>query len=291
MAEQVNPQTLQEIRGQLAADLPYDIESMFRETEGFSVRRANKAKIKQIRNCEERLRSGLLEPDEQIKFVAQGQTPGILEQLFIGVLVQFLNLHMFFFTTKRILIVNGSTGGKPYDSMWQIRYEWIRNLSQFLTTVTFEYIDGSKKRFLFRGRDRKNMEAITRELKDGYGGAENALEFVDQVQNLCPRCYKGQQPKEYKCRFCGQLSCTPTGAAWRSAILPPWGSLYLKHRMLAVMEVGGEVVIWGLVGLGIATGKPESIAIGAVIFALDRVVDVPLSAYMAKKGLIPTDSQ
>lgn len=251
--------------------LPVDRAACFSNEKGEPSDKVQKRQIKSLGKVGPFLQK-ILEPQESILYAAPAVAPiSALEQFFKGWHVYYLKSCLLVLTTRRILCLPTTTGGKPRRMLSQVRYG---DLAGFKAkgvlggTLELAYKSGKKETFTVQsGGDRKKAEALLSKLVPGGEPTDRR-----ERHHLCPRCAKPLAKDKYLCPSCRLAFKTP-GQAARFALLVPGGGFFLTgHVWFGVQSALAEFIIFILFlsTLVAAHGKVE--LMGASIFLLAMVV-------------------
>ena len=235
---------------------------------------------------------------ERIRFVTLGIRYNALEIYFQGAFAQLNNRYVLILTSERLLTlqVHGARF-KAGDIKNDIPLAAIESAKGRVLTLKLR--DGKKVRFSgIAGPDRKHLTKLL------AGAADTAAASSAGMRHLCPGCLKVIPGLAGNTLQCPNDACriplrSASQAAWMSAFVPGVGDLYLRHFFTGFQEFFGSLL--GLLILAIAAvfalyvPSPETPWILGLIFGgfvvLPRIVDYPLTLFMARKGNVPLSYQ
>lgn len=231
---------------------------------------------------------GFMEPEERILRAVPAVAPiSALEQFFKGWHVYYLKSCVLVFTTKRVLCLPTSTGGKPRRMLSQARYG---DLTGFKVrgllggTLELSYKSGRRETFTIQaGGDRKKAEALLSKLVPGGEPTDRR-----ERHHLCPRCAKPLDKDIYLCPSCRLAFKTPAQAV-KFAMLVPGGGFFLTgHVWFGVQSALAELIIFILFlsALLSAHGRAELLAAPIfllVLLAINRLVAMEHARYYVRQ--------
>ena len=276
--------------------LPLAVESVFRETTGWTARRANERRAKLIRALAPLLDAMLYE-GETIRYVARGVLYSAAEYVLSG---HFAAMHAnqmaLVLTSHRLLWLQVDGKGRPRDLKNQVRLEKVRRVTTRWTgPLTVETVAREKLVFTQVPKgDRKALVALV-------PASPNApREKEKSVEHLCPACARVVPGPVGSSMRCPNAACripfrSPKKAAWLSALVPGVGDIYLRHFLFGALEFAGSILVLCLavVAAGEALVNPgsESLLVAALLagffVVLPRVLDFALTLHMGRKGIVP----
>jgi hypothetical protein len=213
-----------------------------------------------------------LEPEERILYAAPAVAPiSALEQFFKGWHVYYLKSCLLVLTTRRIVCLPTTTGGKPRRMLSQARYG---DLAGFKAkgvlggTLELSYKSGKKESFTVQsGGDRKKAEALLSKLVPGGEPTDRR-----ERHHLCPRCAKPLTKDKHLCPSCRLAFKTP-GQAVRFALLVPGGGFFMTgHVWFGVQSALAELIIFIMFLSTLVAAHGKVPLMGASIFLLGMVV-------------------
>jgi hypothetical protein len=222
----------------------------------------------------------ILEPEEEILYVAESVTPySLLEFFTTGWIITLLKRCLLVVTDRRLLHLPATPSLRPKGSVSEIRYGDVETLEVsglIGKKLVVGYRGGKKESFaLVRWEVPAKLSALlSRVNRNAAMTAESGRHF------LCPRCARRLQPRISQCPACGQAFKDRRQATFWSLIAPGGGYFYTGHPILGLADAGVEAFLFLLVLLGIASGlsgEPDawtSVAVGGVILAIEKLITI-----------------
>jgi hypothetical protein len=285
-------QRLAELGLQLDTSIPYRLDSLFPKLTGWGSKQHIKKKHKLITRIEGRLK-GMLQPGEEVLYVAKGVQYKFSEQYFLGIWAALINQTVFVLTNLRLLLIHSNTKGAPRHTYWTIYYSQIDRFKPSWTgkmplklcdRTTFNYTGFDKL-------DRQRMPEIFQQALAAYQEHGFAPQVSQSRENLCSYCFRVVSKEQYRCEHCGGEFWTPGAVALRSLIFPSWGDFVTGHTSLAIVELMGYGLTW-LICAALLMDELAENRIGLAMFFLvvilgQHLLDAALTYFIAKKGLAP----
>jgi hypothetical protein len=288
----------------LGNEIPVDGEALVPAKVGWGARRAMPKRLAAIALVRPVLNRALL-AGERVRFVSYGVRVSGIEQYLQGAFAVLNNTYAVVLTDQRLLMLQvhgrGITAwyrksGRLGDLKNAIPLSSIRSAKGLLQLV-LTLRDRSKISLSYMpGVDRKHLKSLVAEAT-----AATAPEREPRsLQHLCPGCLHPIPGAACEALRCPNDACriplrSGRRAAWFSALLPGVGDLYLRHFTTGAQEFLGSMA--GLAATALAwmfafyVGNAESMItasiVTAVCFVLPRIIDYPLTRYMARKGNVP----
>ena len=242
---------LGELKLELNPEIKYRLPNLFPKLEGWFASVPIKAKAKLIQQLEPRLEE-MLNPGEQVLFIAKGVQQSFFESLFMGALwASMINQTAFVLTNARMLMMNTNSKGKPKHMFWMIYYSEIETFKCSWVTgaMKLKLDDGRKMAFSgFPKVDRKMMVEVFEEAVDEYRETGFEPTSTQSMENLCSHCYDVVPKGEFECEGCEATYWKPSELAIRSLIFPSWGDFLMGHYLLATFELLGYFIGLMIVG-------------------------------------------
>jgi hypothetical protein len=276
--------------------LPLEAESVFRETDGYLVRRANEARVKLLQSLAPLLAKAL-EPAETIRYAACGTRYSAAELFLSGHLAaRSANRTALVLTDRRLLLLQVDAGGRPKDLKNQLRLERVRRASaSWLGSLTLQTV--SREKLVFNSVPRADRNALI-SLLPGFPTAPRV--GGTSVEHLCPACLRVVPGPVGSAERCPEPACripfrSPRRAAWLSALVPGVGDIYLRHFLFGSLEFVGSIAVLCFALFAIvaaaATRDSEVLLVAAVLgvlfILLPRLFDFFLTLHMGRKGIVP----
>lgn len=274
---------LAELNLSLSPEIDYDLSSVFPKLEGMFVNKGIKAKVKLIKNVENRL-TDLLGQGEQVLFVSKGVQYSFWEQYLMGIWALSINQTVFVLTNVRLIMLRTNGKGVPKQTMWTVYYNQIKEFKGGLTgMLTLKLTDGKIVKFSgFSKADRKNMNAAFEQALEKYKEYNFDPTVTQSLENLCGDCLQVVPKDEYECSKCGTQFWTPKEIGIRSFVVPSWGDFAMKHYTIAAVELVGTIVMLFVMGIFISEGD---YVLALIVYLFSVVGDALVTAHIAKKGL------
>lgn len=274
----------------LRPDGPYDWATLFPKTSGMGAASDIKRRARILSAIEPRL-DHLLYPGERLEFVTTGALNSWLEQYFMGAWSLLVNRTAFLFTNMRVVLINADLKDRPKTLMWQIPYERMRSYGSgvLVGSVAFKTTSGRSFRFAsVPSADRKRLrDAMAARLA---AVRSEGIPFPSHADRdpLCFQCGTPTPPRVRACQECGDPFIRPEIPALLSFIVPGLGHLYLGHRTIAAMEVGGYALAVGFLVVQLVTvGVTPILPVMAVVLPMAHISDAAITWHIARKGNLP----
>jgi len=231
-----------------------------------------------------------LEPDERILYALPAVAPlSALEQFFTGWHVYYLKACALVFTSKRMLYLPTTTGGKPRQSLAQARYGDIASFTakgMLNGHLELAYKGGRREKFTIQSfGEWKKLNAFLPKLVPGGEPTDRRDRHF-----LCPRCAKPLARDVYACPSCRLAFKTPSQALWFALLVPGGGYFLTGHFWFGVQGVLTDLLIFifVLTTLVASHGKTELMAapfVILVLLALNKLVAVQHVKYFVGQFL------
>jgi hypothetical protein len=290
-------QTLEAIKAALGSDVPVDDASLVPTETGWRTKRAHAQRLKAIASVRSILARALT-PGERVRFVTLGVRYSLIEAYFQGHFAMLNNQYVLVLTSHRLLMlqVHGRKL-KPSDLKNDIPLAAIRSAKGRVLQLVLQ--DGKKlKLSAMLGPERKHLAKLLAEAKpDDVAGMRG-------MRHLCPGCLKVIPGAAGEVLQCPSDACriplrSARRAAAMSALVPGVGDLYLRHFVSGAQEFLGSMAALLVVAvtwlMAFHARSDENVLLAGVMtglcFVLPRVVDYPLTLYMARKGHVPLSYQ
>jgi hypothetical protein len=276
-----------------AAHPQYAFDQIF-STDGYFGRRLSKKRFKILKTVDPVLRKMLYE-DEVVDFLTTGVENYLVDQIFLGWLMYYLNRSVIVFTTHRIIVLRVRSNFAVRDIVKQVRFDAIFKLtSTFFGNTKIQTKDRKSRVFVrIPKADRKFMRDTINELANSTDATDSG---VQTFEDLCPFCYLPETIGSGQCRHCSSPFKSPSKAQYLSLLFPGLGDWYLGHRRFALLEMFGASMWWlGLIGIIVDDSDPEFAVPwwpdGAVLIAIGLIfwhgLDALLTRRVARAGIYP----
>lgn len=245
MTESEDPATVRRRWQEIARNhLLLEVETVFRETEGWFARRANERREKLLHALAPLLAT-TLEPEEAVRYATRGFLYSAAEYLLSGHLAAMhSNQVALVLTTRRLLWLEVDGKGRPRGLKNQVRLEKIRHVTARRSGQwTLETVAREKLVFSSIPRpDRKALAALV------PGSPTAPREEGKCVEHLCPACARVVPGPVGTAEHCPNPACripfrSPKRAAWLSAHVPGVGDIYLRHVAFGALELVGSIAV------------------------------------------------
>jgi hypothetical protein len=228
---------------------------------------------------------------EKILHVTTGCSPvSAVEQLLTGWIVFYLKRSLFVFTNMRIFHIPTTQNFSYRGSIAQILYSDCRKISVKWSTLTVEYKNGKKEKFLYiAGRERKKLKAILENAP-----VQGRPSDTPERTHLCPRCTNRLIKDVFTCPHCSLEFKDRATARKISIIYPGGGYFYTRHPFLGLGDALTELYLTILVLAvlsSVITGNVEAVpalVIVSFILALEKALTVFHSNHFINE-FIPKD--
>lgn len=221
--------------------------------------------------------TSLLEPGEAVLYIAPGyQVPPTLDGLGFGAYVIEYHRVALVFTERRLLELLLEFKGKRLSTRAR-SFAWgeVQSIKAGWRKLAVTTRDGKRHRFGVPGRgDRKVLGLLVPRLSERVLGVPAASPTAAGRTPVwhCPTCGKGLAPKPRRCEACGTAFRSPAVATWLALAFPGGGLYYAGHRGLGTVDLIGELVLFGIVAINIASMATWSEVMGYAGFALFLLV-------------------
>ena len=199
-----------------------------------------------------------------------------------GWLTMMYNNYAILATDQRILCINiNSRMKRTTHYIFQILYGDIKKIKRGLLG-TLSFVRKSSKRRVFTNVSR----LISGDLRDFIRERADSLPDKPEkvFENICPACFAPLEKGLLSCPACKARFKEPRKASLRSLLLPGLGDMYLGHRALGALELGGSVLVWTYVVMLILSGQREGLFVALFLLIFYNGMDGMLTLFMAKKG-------
>lgn len=284
-------QKLRKLKVHVDFQIPYRLESVFAQTNGWGANGEIKRRAKLL-NLVGPLLSEMLLKNEEVLYVAKGVQYSFVESYFMGGawLASLVNQTIFVLTNSRLLMMRSNSSGKPLETFWVIYYSEIDQFKpSWLGVINLRLLD--RKRLTFTGfssLDCKAMPKIFQDAIEQYQRLGFEPDVSQSRENLCSYCFSVVPKDEYVCQQCGAAYWKPRQLAIRSLVFPSWGDICMKHHGIAAFELFGYCLSW-LAAVSALNGPDltKGLTIALFIFAVEHPMDAIMTFNVAKKGLNP----
>ena len=279
------------------SSLPLEVESVFRETDGYFARRSNERRARLLRELAPLL-AAALEPSEVIRFVVRGYLYSTAEFFLSGHLAAMhTNQMALVLTDRRLLWLQVDSKGRPKDLKNQVRLERIRTVtSRWAGQWILETV--ARERLIFNAIPRADRKALVSLIP---GSPAASRDLSRSVEHLCPVCVRVVPGPVGSVQRCPDPACripfrSPKRAAWLSALVPGVGDIYLRHFFFGALEFVGSIAVLcvALFALGEALVNRSSeslwvaVILGLLFVVLPRIFDFALTLHMGERESCPS---
>lgn len=287
-------QKYEDLLGAGVESSPYEYATLFKG-DGFFGRQRAKNRLKLLKQIDPKVRY-ILERGERIFFVTRGTTVSATEHFFVGWISYWLNMRALVFTSRRILLLQIDSRGRPlelvsqlpYASIASVKSTWSRSCSVRLLnkeTLAFQYVPRADRKFAVEF------------LADIVQLTNAPFEQQRGVEHLCPHCFVFVPLRPAECPKCKGRFKSASMAGVLSLLFPGLGSWYLGNRKFALIEVAGTAALWffvvavrriGTFDLRAALNEREYWIIAGIVLLLVHVTDGIITRHFGLKGHYPT---
>lgn len=220
-----------------SSHVPYDFSSIF-SPEGMLGKRREKARFNMLKQLDELIRA-VLDERETVRMVSYGVENSIIEQMFLGAMVYYLNQTAFVLTDRRLLLFQINSRRKPKTFIKQYRFDAIQQVSTGMgRSLKVKGTDGKTTAFArLPGKDGKRLAKFLQESLVPAGDRTGK-------ENVCPSCYQPVKGIPDACPGCSQRFKSPRKAGLLSLLFPGLGDLYLGHAGFAAIELITGAFLW-----------------------------------------------
>lgn len=238
----------------------------------------------------------VLEQGEKVLVASRAVAPyTFVELMTTGWVVQIVKRAVLVFTDRRILHVPTTSGFASRESVAEIRYADIAELSfsSFLgSAVKLLYRNGKKEKFTAIAR--KELKAIREHVPALVGTGTMTPEAGRR--HLCPRCKVALQAGRFDCPGCGLQFKSRQKAVRLSLLAPGGGYFYTRHPVMGVLDALVELYLIILLFIGVAlafTGETaDDVAAGwmfivlfGIILAIEKAITIYHAGHYVKEYL------
>lgn len=255
---------------------------MFTDHKGNHNKRMEKRQRKLLSNI--KFLKPFLDQDEKILFIVTGCSPmSGLDVFLTGIVIYNLKLCYLVFTDKRILHVLTDVRFRYRNSIAQILYSDIKNISIKGSEIRAEYKSGLKEKFtrIPMGFGRK-IRSMLEELS-----LEGIPSESKQRSHLCPKCGKELKTDLFECSNCRLEFKSKSEGKKISIIYPGGGYFYTGHPVLGFLDASTEFGLMVLVVgafIGVFRGNEVSL-FSLIFFGILLVIEKAISVYHSNKFL------
>jgi hypothetical protein len=146
-------------------------------------------------------------------------------------------------------------------------YPWkhVRDLRLRFGRLQVTPAKGKKQAWRLRVRgDRKLLKLLLPRIKEKLM-QEGAAAAVDLPAWHCPECGTESSTRPERCLSCSALFRSPRLAAWLSLAFPGAGLLYAGHPVLATFDFLGELLVYGVFAMALATAADTAQVVGLIV--------------------------
>jgi len=212
-------------------DFPIQSEIMFADYKGNYNKKIEKKQKKLLSKI--KFLKPFLDQDEKIFFITEGCSPmSRLDALLASGVVYNLKLCFLVFTNKRIFHIPTDFHYKYRNSIAQILYSDINNISIKSSELRVEYKSGLKEKFSripfgYRKKIRNILEKIS---------LEGIPSENKQRNHLCPKCGKELKTDIFECTNCHLEFKSKSEGKRRAIVCPGGGYFYTGHPILGTLD-------------------------------------------------------
>ena len=283
---------LRELGLTLPEGIACQAETLFPKREGWGWKKDFRARHKLLQAASPLLERCLL-PGEEVLYLGKGCRYSLAEFYFLGLWASTINHTVVVITNFRLLLFHTNGKGVPKQTHWMVYYSQIRYFkTSLLGMIILKLNDRRTLTFSgFNRLDRLMMPALIEENIEKYRQLGFDPHTSQSMENLCSHCLEKVAKYLYECDRCQSQFWKPRELAIRSFVFPSWGDFLMGHTTLAVVELLGALVTWGLLLGGslryFATGETRLVFVGLTMFIIGNGIDALLTSHLASKGLYP----
>lgn len=253
-------------------------------------KRTTRLRIKSLKAILPTLKSAL-HPGEQVHFISvQGFTFYWWEQLFgAGAWAPVLNSTTVVLTDSRLLVFNVKHRSRiPKDMKNAIPLSEMISIRRVMGLLIFRLQDSRKLRL--GGLRLADAKALRLRLQPHLSPTQQVSEGMvssRSIQPLCPSCCRPiNNVDALQCPSCRIEFHSGQTAALRSLLLAGLGDIYLKHKVLGVLELLVGVLVWLNLFSALTSRETDEITVAVVFLVLVNGIDYFVTKGMASKGII-----
>lgn len=219
-----------------------------------------------------------LTENEFVKAVTSGTTPiHITDWLFTGSISYYIKRALFVFTNKRILVIPTTHRYKFKDSVSQINYSDIKEVSTsfMFGNLTVKYKNNVKESFLYFKEQKKKIKLMLKNM-----AFTNGPSTTESRTFLCPSSKSKLTDGIAKCPQCNLEFLDKKVGFKRSLLIPGGGYFYTRHYILGVFDCLGELfllfLLFGSI-LMVIDGDPDGVVtliIVASLLVLEKYITI-----------------
>ena len=209
----------------------------------------------------------LLRADERVLYVAHAmQVPTIVQSLSLGYMAYYYHQVLLVMTDSRMFeILLNMRATAPETRIRSYSWRHVRDLRLRFGRLLVMPAKGKKQAWRLRVRgDKKLLKLLLPRIKDKLN-QEGAAAAIPQPAWHCPECGTESSTRPERCLSCSALFCSPRLAAWLSLAFPGAGLMYAGHPVLATLDCLGELLIFGVFAMALATAAETAQVLGLIV--------------------------
>lgn len=209
----------------------------------------------------------LLGPEERVLYVAHAmQVPTIMQSLSLGYMAYYYHQVLLVMTETRMFeILLNMRATAPETRIRSYAWNSVRDLRMSWGRLLVMPSKGKKQAWRLRIRgDKKLLKLLLPRIREKLN-QEGSSAAVAQPAWHCPECGTESSTRPERCLSCSALFRSPRLAAWLSLAFPGAGLMYAGHPFLAALDFLGELLIFGVFAIALATAADTAQVIGLVV--------------------------
>jgi hypothetical protein len=209
----------------------------------------------------------LLRPEERVLYVAHAmQVPTVMQSLSLGYMAYYYHQVLLVMTDSRMFeILLNMRATAPETRVRSYSWKSVRDLRMSFGRLLVMPLKGKKQGWRLRVRgDKKLLKLLLPRIKEKLH-QEGAAAALAQPAWHCPECGTESSTRPERCLSCSALFRSPRLAAWLSLAFPGAGLMYAGHPVLATLDFLGELLVFGVFAMALATAAEAAQVIGLII--------------------------
>ena len=209
----------------------------------------------------------LLRADERVLYVAHAmQVPNVVQSLSLGYMAYYYHQVLLVMTDSRMFeILLNMRATAPETRIRSYSWRHVRDLRMRFGRLLVMPAKGKKQAWRLRVRgDKKLLKLLLPRIKDKLN-QQGAAAAIAQPAWHCPECGTESSSRPERCLSCSALFRSPRLAAWLSLAFPGAGLMYAGHPVLATLDFLGELMIFGVFAMALATAAETAQVVGLIV--------------------------
>ncbi len=233
----------------------------------------------------------LLRPEERVLYVAHAmQVPSVFQSLSLGYMAYYYHQVLLVMTDSRMFeILLNMRATAPETRIRSYAWKNVSDLRlRFGGRLMVSPTKGKKQAWRLRLRgDRKLLKLLLPRIKEKLN-QEGAAAATTLPAWHCPECGSESSTRPERCLSCSAMFRSPRLAAWLSLAFPGAGLLYAGHPVMATLDFLGELLVFGVFAMALATAADAAQVIGLIIMgtiflALTKLESIHLGHIMSTR--------